>query len=304
MAINTKAVKARIGSVKNTKKITKAMEMISAVKMRKTVQSAVNTREYAELANNILLSVGSSEQTHPLTISNNSNKHLLVIITSNRGLCGSYNAKVLISATNFVEANKFRNIEGEDKPIEYSVLAIGNKSAQFAKRNNLELIGIYDKLSEKPNYTDVGPISHSMQKLFRDEQYYAVTVIYTRYISGLSQLVENKTLLPITSNTIEEFIEELPKGKEVKEDKIEDYKYEPAKEEVLDFLLPMLIEVQLYQALLESSASEHSSRMIAMKNATESAGDMINNLTLEFNKGRQAQITKEITEIVSGANAV
>ncbi len=319
MAINTKEIKKRIGSVKNTKKITKAMEMISAVKMRKAVQAAVNTRDYATLAHNILENLSSKKISHPLSRNKpieeyditfvnkvdapeETGKHLLVLITSNRGLCGSYNSKVLKKAYEFIK----------DKDEKFDVLAIGSKAALFAKRNKLGLIGLYDKVSDTPTYEELLVISKEIQDKFMEGIYDNVTLFFTNYISGLKQEVIERHLLPISKSSVANVLTEIGDERTAKEHDVEkykaitisDYEYEPKKTMVLNYLLPMLVDVLIYQAVLESSANEHSSRMIAMKNASDSATDMIDNLTLEFNKGRQAAITQEISEIVGGAAAL
>ncbi len=307
MAINTKAVKNRIGSVKNTKKITKAMQMISAVKMQKAVLAAVNTRAYATLASELMEDLKSTRLHHPLSESRILTKELLILITSDRGLCGSYNANVLRTANEYAKTQKENNVE-------VSVLAIGKKSALLAKKLGLALVGLYEKLGENPQYESIYPISNTVIQEFKHKNYDAVTIIYTNYISGLVQKVESRRILPLNKQIIELMVKNtggiveranIDFSQEDFEVSLDDeYTFEPTKRKVLEIVLPMLVEIQIYQALLESTASEHSSRMIAMKNATESAGDMINELTLQYNKGRQAAITQEISEIVGGASAL
>lgn len=310
MAINTKAVKLRIKSVKNTKKITKAMQMIAAVKMRKAVENAISTRAYATLANDLLEHLGSQNFSHPLMKKRKVKNHLLIMISSNKGLCGSYNSNVLRTADKYVREHK-------DKET-ISILAVGSKSAQFAKRNELELVGLYEKLSENPAYEDVFPITSMIMDEYKAKKLDKVSIVYTNYVSGLVQNVQMRQILPLTKDVIKQMIEDLPEDRHKQvnpRDKTEEldlydkvqldeYEFEPTKQEVLKYVIPMLVEIQLFQALLESTASEHSSRMIAMKNASEAATDMIDALTLEFNKGRQAAITQEVSEIVSGANAL
>lgn len=304
MAVNTKLVKSRISSVKNTKKITKAMEMISAVKMRKAVQSALNTREYAVLANNLLENLDGKNINHKLAKSRTEKVPLLILITSNRGLCGSYNSKVLKKANEIIEQYRSNGIE------EIEVIALGNKAAQFAKAKKTNLVGIYDKLNEQPILEDTISLARNLEEKFLGKEIDSVTVVYTNYISGLVQEVDSKKILPVSKTSIEDFIEVAggTNDKKVENEgsntSVVEYEFEPEKKELLNYLLPALIEIQLFQALLESAASEHSSRMLAMKNASEAAGEMIDNLTLEFNKGRQAAITQEISEIVAGASAI
>jgi F-type H+-transporting ATPase subunit gamma len=282
------------------------MQMIAAVKMRKAVQSAVNTRSYASIARDLMENLESvSDLQHPFVQKREVKKILLIIITSNRGLCGNYNSAVLRKAYKLITTNDY----------EYDVLAIGKKAANFAKRNGLNIIGIYDRMSENPNYTDVLPIAQTSMDTYADKTYDDVSILYTNYISGLIQEVKLRQLLPISHEEILKMIDELgaeghiqETEKEIKESKSDFestyYEFEPNKGELLKYILPMFIEIQIFQAILESTASEHSSRMIAMKNATDSAGEMIDELTLEFNKGRQAAITQEVAEINAGANAL
>ncbi|MCA9386618.1 ATP synthase F1 subunit gamma [Candidatus Dojkabacteria bacterium] len=322
--VNTKEIKKRINSVKNTKKITKAMEMIAAVKMRKAIQAAVNTRDYSALANNLMDNLSGKKIDHPLARNKSieefdnsfenqvksdkpefTGKHLLIVITSNRGLCGSYNAKIIKKAYEFISKEK----KTEEV---FDVLAIGSKAALFAKRNKLNLISLFDSIGDTPTYDELLPVSNLVQEKFLNGTYDKVTLFFTNYISGLSQEVIQRQLLPISRESIIESFEQVGDERTKKDhnknkfDSIEisEYEYEPNKKRVLNYLLPMLVEVLIYQAVLESSASEHSSRMMAMKNASDSASEMIDNLTLEFNKGRQAAITQEISEIVGGAVAL
>lgn len=303
MAVNTKEIKTRIKSVKNTKKITRAMQMIAAVKMRKAVEAAVAMRIYATLASELLGNLGGQGLTHPMMKEKKQGKELIIIVTSNRGLCGSYNASVLKAA--------FKRIENaEEKPI---VIAIGKKAANFARKHGLELQAVYEKLSENFGFEDVLPITNEITRQFKDDEVRKVEVLYTNYVSGLVQEVALKQVLPVTPERISEVIQDITDTAEnagVKTDDIQEryvndeYEFEPGKQALLNYVIPLLVEVQVYHAVLESVASEHSSRMLAMKNATEAAGEMIDDLTLEFNKGRQAAITQEIAEITSGANAL
>lgn len=306
--VNTKAIKARISSVKNIKKISKAMQMIAAVKMRKAVQAAVNSRSYAQIAAQLVLNLKRNQIKHPLAQVRDVSSMLLIVVTSNKGLCGNYNNFVLR------EAQKIAN-ENKDKKI--SVIAIGSKSAGFAKRNGFNLVGIYDEINENSPISEISPISEHMIRGFKAKKYDQVTLIYTNYISGLVQKVDTKVLLPFTSTSIKNINQDIVNNEanEVVESQemerqeesftaIDEYLYEPKRTQLLKQAIPMLIEIEIYQALLESSASEHSSRMMAMKNATDSASDMINALTLEFNKGRQAAITQEVAEINAGAESL
>lgn len=304
MAINTKAVKNRISSVNNTRKITKAMQMIAAVKMRKAVDSAVRTKVYANLARQLLEDLSSVTFEHPLLKKPKAkNKSTLVVmITSNRGLCGSYNANVAKNTEKFL-------LKTELQP---DVIALGKKAALFAKRRQLKLVALYEKLSENFNFDHVSPIAKELIDLFVSGKYDEIYVSYTNYISGLNQKVEIQKLLPLERESIfkiaeAEQSEEEGEMKNSVNDQMNDeegFIFEPNKETLMNYVLPKLVEVIFYRTVLDSAASEHSSRMMAMKSATESAADMINELTLEYNKGRQSAITQEIAEITSGADAL
>ncbi|MDQ7020934.1 MAG: ATP synthase F1 subunit gamma [Candidatus Dojkabacteria bacterium] len=301
MAINTKAIKTRIQSVENTKKITRAMQMIAAVKMKKAVNAAIRTREYSELSYDLMRNLAGTELNHPLAKIRKAKNCLLIVHTSNRGLCGSYNANITRSVSEYIDNNS---------DVNFSMIALGNKAARVAKNYNLELVGLYEKLNENPKYEDIIPLAKEMTDKFIDNDIDQVIVAYTNYISGLNQQVELREILPFKKKSIEDFYKNAGSRNESEEigekgiDSKDEYEFEPKKSEVLKYIIPILVEIQLYQALLESTASEHSSRMIAMKNASDAAGDMIDDLTLQFNKGRQAAITQEISEIVAGASAL
>jgi F-type H+-transporting ATPase subunit gamma len=301
MAVNTKAVKTRINSVKNTKKITGAMQMIAAVKMKKAVESAQDTRNYSKLAQDILKNIESTKIIHPLTKKRKIDNELMIIISSNRGLCGSYNSNVFKETRKFIE-EKEHNID---------VIALGKKAAKFTKSNQkLNLLSLYEDMSDNPEFEKVLPITTIILEGFRNKEYDAVSIIYTNYISGLVQETTSSQILPISQESLLKFADKADdtgdKNDEYQEStmKGDEYEFEPSKTRLLDYILPMLVEVQFYQAVIESTASEHSSRMIAMKNATESAEEMIEDLNLEYNKARQASVTQEIAEISAGANAL
>jgi F-type H+-transporting ATPase subunit gamma len=301
MALNTKVIKTRISSIKNTKKITNAMQMIAAVKMRRSVEAAIKARAYADLVME-LLEMTETQFKHPLTIERPVQKHALIVIASNRGLCGNYNANITKKTLEFLERNKNQQIE---------ITAIGRKAAILAKRKQIKLSSIYDKLHEKPNINDIYPITSELASKFIRKEIDKVTVIFTKYTSGIKQDVVTRQLLPLNKNSLQNLIENLhhdiheqDRSENITEEHFEDYIYEPNKQAIAEFIFPIIFDILLFQAILESSASEHASRMIAMKNATESAGEMLEYLTLEYNKQRQASITQEISEIVAGANAL
>ncbi len=305
MAVSGKAIKQRIKSVKNTKKITKALEMVSAAKMRKAIQSATATRTYAVLAKDLMERLGTSaELTNPLTEHRTVKNVLVVLITSNMGLAGSFNANILKKTRQLL----MTGVISTDTEVQYEIIGIGKKSAYFAKRFGYPLIQVYDSIRENPTIDDISPIISYTIEQFTNKKYDAVVVAYTDFKSTILQAPKVRKLLPITTEDIDAMLADL--GSDTGEKHVipvgtdMDYEFEPNKALILETILPRLFEVQLYQALLESRASEHSARMMAMKNANEAAGDMIDSLTVEFNKARQAAITKEIAEIVGGAAAL
>jgi len=316
MPINTKAITRRIHSVGNTKKITKAMEMVAAAKMRKAVEAAVNTRTYATLAWDLLMHLSKTEEKKlPLLEIRPVRKLLVVLITSNRGLCGSFNSNIIkkTAAQLADPKNISRHRIGEtvvepSDDMEVDVIGVGKKGADFAKRMNYNLIAAYADLSDTPKLEDALPISKMVIAEYEKKVYDKVVIAYTDFQSTIAQVAKLRQVLPISEYDLEKMIGELGKNEETKTEEVKtelaDYLFEPSKTEVLNIILPRLVETQVYQALLESSASEHSARMMAMRNASDAADDMIKDLTLTFNKARQASITQEIAEIAGGAAAL
>ena len=237
------------------------------------------------------------------------------MITSNRGLCGSFNANILRKTGEQLdnpENISKQRVEGKEveasKEISIDVIGIGKKGADFAKKNGYNLIAAYDEISDTPNLEDILPIAQMVVSEYEEGNYDKVVVAYTDYISAINQEAKLRQVLPISEHDLEKMIGELGKDEDSNapksELKIADYLFEPSKEEVLKTILPRLVETQIFQAALESSASEHSSRMMAMRNASDAAEDMIKELNLNFNKARQASITQEIAEIAGGAAAL
>ncbi len=299
MAINTKAIKQRIKSVKNTKKMTKAMEMVSAAKMRKAVQATLATRLYATLARDLLLRLSKMENVEtPLTEVRKVENVLVVLISSNRGLCGSFNSNV------FKKAHKLLAEKIGVAKTNVDVIGVGRKSAAFVKKHGYNLIAAFDELPVQPSFADISPITGLARTGFLEKKYDKVFVIYTDFVSSLRQEVRIRQLLPVTTEDVEALLGDVYDGPTPVVDLRTEYEFEPGPEAVTESILPRLVEVQVFQAILESAASEHSARMVAMKNASSAAGDMIKILTLEFNKARQAAITQEIAEIAGGAMAL
>jgi len=325
MAVNTKIIKRRIRSVSNTKKITKAMEMVAAAKMRKAVEAALNTRTYAQMARDLLVKLSQSAKMHlPLLAVRPVKKLLVVLITSNRGLCGSFNSMIIKKTAQ--ELADPKNISRQriqhshalepSGDIACDVIGIGKKGSDFAKKMGYRLVASYSQFSDTPNLDDVLPIASLIIDAYTKKQYDKVVVAYTDYKSPILQVAKLRQVLPISEYDLEKMFLELGRGSASSEEshpadtniqKSEhapvEYLFEPDKENVLRTILPRLVDAGIYQAVLESAASEHSARMLAMRNASDAAGDMIDELTLTFNKARQAGITQEIAEIASGAAA-
>lgn len=325
MPVNSKAIKLRIRSVNNTKKITKAMEMVSAAKMRRAVDATLRTRPYAALAHTLMQKLSKTEAADlPLLSVRPVKKMLVIFIASNRGLCGSFNsnimkkmAKVLADKAN-VATHRIPGFE-DVRPaadVQIDMIGIGRKSVTFAKRQGLPLTSVYENLGERPQFEDVLPICRAAIDGYVRGEYDKVIVAYTDFKSSLVQEPKVRQILPISEHDLEKMegtIEAVAEHKgtpEGDEDIVaetfvaDDYVYEPDAASILTNILPRLVEVQVYQAVLESAASEHSARMVAMKNASSAASDMIRELNLSYNKARQAGITQEISEIVGGAAAL
>ncbi|HYE59721.1 MAG TPA: ATP synthase F1 subunit gamma [Candidatus Kapabacteria bacterium] len=314
MAVNTKAIKRRMKSITNTKKITKAMEMVSAAKMRRAVDAALRTRAYAHMAKELMDQLSSVEtKKMPLLATRPVERALVITIAASRGLCGSFNANIFKATGKFlVRKDIITQHDGEmtqkNADLSIDLIGIGKKTALFAKKAPVETLGIYDQFGERPTFEDILPISRMAIEQFVAKKYDKVYVAYTDYKSSIAQQPTVRQLLPITKTNIDAMLDDVggtTHAKEVYEGiDMDQFLFEPNKQHILDTVLPRLVEVQLFQALLESVASEHSARMVAMKNANEAAGEMLWDLQLSFNKARQAAITQEISEIVGGAAAL
>jgi len=239
-------------------------------------------------------------------------KMMVILITSNRGLCGSFNANVLKKAAQLLKniPNVAQHLLPNGKAVaptenvEIDILGIGKKSALFAKKFGYNLTNVFETLSDKPSFENVLSISRLVMDAFQGKVYDKVVVVYTNYKSALVQEVKLRQILPVSEIDIEKMIPPATVSEISSAKSLENYIFEPNVSTILKDVLPRLVEIQLYEAVLESAASEHSARMLAMKNASTAAGEMIDALTLEFNKARQAAITQEISEIVGGSAAL
>lgn len=295
----TKEIKRRIKSIKNTKKITKAMELVSASKMKKAVSNTLASRLYAEYSWNILTSIGNSlENTNNLLFETREvKKVLLILISSNRGLCGAYNSQIIKKTISLL-----RKLENE---AEIEIITIGKRGDSALRRVGQNIIANFSEIPDNTNLSDIISISDLAISEYKMEKCDKVFIAYTDFISPLVQKPNIRQIIPISKTELRELIDDL--GEKSSQEKTigkNDYLFEGNKEILINSLAEKLIRMQIYQMMLESNASEQSARMIAMKNASEAAGEMIDDLTLVFNKARQAGITREISEISAGMASI
>ena len=287
-----KDLKNRIKSVKSTQKITKAMKMVAAAKLRRAQEAAEASRPYSEKMNQILASLVKTFVVDPnrptlLTGTGRDVKHLLIVATSNRGLCGGFNSSISKTVN-----NKINKLAAEGRDVK--ILCVGRKGYDALKRNHKKKIIEVIDIGQKKNidYASAEEISAKVIELFSQGEFDVATLYFNRFVSAISQIVTEKQLVPLS----------LPANDNSSETAV--FEFEPSEEEILERLLPNNMAVQIYSALLENLASEQGARMTAMDNATRNAGEMIGKLTLQYNRSRQAAITKELIEIISGAEAI
>ena len=308
----TKDIQRRIKSVNNIKKITKAMEMVAAAKMRKAVEAVLKTRTYANLSWETILNLAqlSKQQQQPLhallTQKKIINKVGIILITSNKGLCGGFNTALINKTKQSIKKQG-------DKKTEF--ILIGKKGT-IIQKEGYTVSAEFIKNDEINTLEEIKPLSKLIVKDYLTNNYDRIMVAYTDFVNPVKQIPRVKQLLPVDIEAEDEYLGVAGKNPHLKTTKTyiqektkkhsiaKEYLFEPSPEEVLNKLVPKLIEIQLYQALLESNASEHSARMTAMHQANDAAEDMVDELTLSFNKARQASITAEIAEISAGANAL
>lgn len=294
----TKEIKKRIKSVKNTRKITKAMELVAASKMKRSVSHALSGRLYALYSWNLLVSLSDKldEITHPFFNKNDSDKDLIVIITSNGGLCGAYNSQIIKKVIYSLKEKE--NVD---------IITVGKKGDNAMRRIGENIIASFLEIPDNCNLSDINPLSKMIIDEYKSGKYGKVYIAYTDFISALTQKANLKQLLPVSKKELKEFIDTIGEGEGEKEKIRENnlsYSFEGNTETLINSLAEKLTKMQIYQMILESNASEQSSRMMAMKNASEAAGEMIDSLTLVFNKARQAGITAEISEISAGMASI
>jgi F-type H+-transporting ATPase subunit gamma len=278
-------IRRRIRSVKNTQQITKAMKMVSAAKLRRAQERVVAARPYGAMLGRVLSNVAAAAAANeeignsPLLKERPENRIQLVVVTSDRGLAGAFNGNLIKATQRFIEDHRGAQIELE---------LIGRKARDFFRRRTTPVSGDYVGLLNKPAYADAQTIARKIIQRFENDEIDAVYVIYNEFKSVIAQKLTVNKILPVTA----------PQGEPV------DYIFEQPVEQLMASLLPKYVDVQIYTAMLETAAAEHAARMTAMDSATSNAADVIENLTLYMNRVRQASITREIIEVVSGASAL
>ena len=316
---SSKDIRRRIKSINSTKKITKAMEMVSAAKMRRAVASVLNVRPYAHAAWSVLTNLARAFESanHKGFLEVREVRSvLMVVITSNKGLCGSFNTQIAkkikdeILHPDRLKINRFgkKKIEStlKNEELKIDFIVVGKKGENMIRKIKHEIIASFADASIFAKVSDVGPLFKIVEDDYLAKKYDKVVVIYTDYVSTVVQKTCLRQVLPISKIDIEKQIAEMDVlAKEYGlEEPIIEYKIEPSPREVLQFILPRLIEMQLFHAILESQASEQSARMMAMRNATDAASEMSEDLTLAYNQIRQGKITQEIAEISAGRAAL
>lgn len=300
MALQSKAIKAKITAVGNIKKITKTMQMVAASKMRKSVDASLASREYALAALEILVHLSLERNIkHTMLDHREQGKTLCIIVASNKGLCGGYNVNISRRVNEYLKEHTNETIE---------CITVGKQAEKIAKRNKLKIVATFTEFKDFANAGDAAQLVNVISDLFgRDAEYQKVVVAYTQFLKPLVYEAKIKPLLPIKPESIYLMVTHDAMTKEEKTAETQSkklYLFEPSETEVMNSVIPELLTAVSFQVFLDAYAAEHSSRMVAMQNATENAGALQDELKLTFNKARQAGITQEIAEISAGANAL
>ena len=283
---NLKEIRSRISSVGSTMQITSAMKMVSAAKLKRAQDAVTQMRPYSNKLTELLVNLSStldSSEGGVYSENRDPKKILLVTITSNRGLCGGFNANIIKKAKYLMEAD-YKNIETD-------ILSIGKKSTEHFEKNGYNVISSHDGLYSDLTFENTSETAQIIMDSFTNKDYDKIILLYNQFKNAATQIVMNEQFLPIKSN-------------EETETKVGDYIFEPNQKDIVDQLIPKSLKTQLFKAVLDSHASEHGARMTAMHKATDNAGEIKKELTLQYNKARQAAITGEILEIVGGAEAL
>jgi F-type H+-transporting ATPase subunit gamma len=287
---STKEIRNKIKSIQNTKKITKAMEMVAASKMKKVQESMNRSRPYNEKIKNVIknISEGGLEYKHPYVLSRDEKNIGVVIISTDKGLCGGLNVNLFKHFLRTI-------LKFNDKTKKFNAVIVGKKGQLFANKIGIKVVGSVTELGDRPKVSDLLGIIKIIIDLYLTKEIDAVYLLYNKFINTMSQNPTCEKIIPIQT---ENFSDKSSKNK------LWDYLYEPDPEKLMDLLMKRYLESLVYQAVVENIACEQAARMVAMKSATDNAGDLINTFKLIYNKARQASITQELSEIVAGADAV
>jgi len=291
-----KDIRGRIGSVRNIAQITRAMEMVAASRMKRAQDSILAARPYADeleaALGRVASAAGLSEEIDPLLARRPVRRVAIIVVTTDRGLAGSLNANSIRSVLRWVAERA--SAASDDRAVEIEAITVGRKGRDALRRAGVPIAAHFPQLGDRPSFSDVTPIARLVTEDFLAEKYDEIDIAYSTFVSTLSQRPELDTLLPVVS----------PEVAEENEQSNDEYLFEPSPEAVLRRLLPHYVAIGIYRAVLENNASEQSARMIAMRNSTDNANELIDDLTLVYNKTRQATITREMIEIASGAEAL
>lgn len=290
-----KEIRGRIGSVRNIAQITRAMEMMSASRMKRAQDAILAARPYAEELHAALQRVTSAvgEEADPLLARRPIRRIGLIVMTTDRGLAGALDSNTVRAALRYISEHP--PAEGSDDPVEVTAITIGRKGRDQLRRAGVPIAAHFQRFGDRPSFTDVTPVARLVTNDFLAETYDEISVVYPAFQSTLSQHPDVLTILPVQRPTDQS---------EEEAERNDEYLFEPTPDAVLSRLLPHYVAIDLYRAVLEANASEQSARMIAMRNATDNANELIGDLTLVYNKTRQATITREMIEIASGAEAL
>lgn len=305
--MSLKSVKNKIKSIDKTRQVTKAMEAVSAVKMRKSQGNAIGIRPYAFSALKILRSISGSNAAanHPLTKARKVAKTLILLVSADKGLAGNYGGALLKGAYRFMEE---RGLTKENT----ALIAIGKRGHEHFAKRGWTIVAHYERWSDQVSFDAVRPVAEQIKTLFLDGAFDEIFIVYTHFHSTLRQEVYTRKLLPVSFEGVEEVVRGITPergrfaeiGRDLNEKPVKEYTFEPEAGEILSELIPVLFNIQIFHSVLEANASEHSARMIAMKNASDNAGEISRSLKLHFNKVRQAAITREVSEIVGGMESM
>ena len=286
---NLKEVRTRIGSVSSTQQITSAMKMVSAAKFRRAQNAILGMRPYSAQLNEIMNDIDVEDGVvTPYHDNRKVENVLLVVVTSNKGLCGAFNSNVIKEAT--ARVNHYTN---EEKVSELQMITIGKRATEFFGKRSVKVVGSHDELLDKPSFDSIATLADSVMQSFCDKKYDRVELIYNQFKNSLVQILSTEQFLPV-----------VPKSASSVTEKRNDYIYEPSKVEILREMVPLTLRSHFYRVILDSLAAEHGARMNAMQKATDNATELLKELKLSYNKARQAAITNEIIEIVSGSEAL